>query len=196
MQDCSEGKIDIILCKSISRFARNTVDLLEAVRYLKSIDVEVRFEKERINTLSTDGELMLSVMAEFAELESKSISDNLKWAIRKKFEQGKQWHTAAYGYRWNGETFVVEEREADAIKVIFQNYLNDVPIRQTSRWLKENGHAWTMPFIKYALQNEVYVGDVMLQKYFTESPVSKKLVKNTGQLQRYYISENHEPIID
>ena len=95
MQDCSEGKIDIILCKSISRFARNTVDLLEAVRYLKSIDVEVRFEKERINTLSTDGELMLSVMAEFAELESKSISDNLKWAIRKKFEQGKQWHTAA-----------------------------------------------------------------------------------------------------
>ena len=196
MQECSEGKIDIILCKSISRFARNTVDLLEAVRYLKSIDVEVRFEKERINTLSTDGELMLSVMAEFAELESKSISDNLKWAIRKKFEQGKQWHTAAYGYRWNGETFVVEEREAEAIKVIFQNYLNDVPIRQTSRWLKENGHAWTMPFIKYALQNEVYVGDVMLQKYFTESPVSKKLVKNTGQLQRYYISNNHEPIID
>ena len=195
MQDCSEGKIDIILCKSISRFARNTVDLLEAVRYLKSIDVEVRFEKERINTLSTDGELMLSVMAEFAELESKSISDNLKWAIRKKFEQGKQWHTAAYGYRWNGETFVVEEREAEAIKVIFQNYLNDVeereaeaikvifqnylndvPIRQTSRWLKENGHASTMPFIKYALQNEVYVGDV--------------------QLQRYYISNNHEPIID
>ena len=196
MQECSEGKIDIILCKSISRFARNTVDLLEAVRYLKSIDVEVRFEKERINTLSTDGELMLSVMAEFAELESKSISDNLKWAIRKKFEQGKQWHTAAYGYRWNGETFIIEEREAEAIKVIFQNYLNDVPIRQTSRWLKENGHAWTMPFIKYALQNEVYVGDVMLQKYFTESPVSKKLVKNTGQLQRYYISENHEPIID
>ena len=81
-------------------------------------------------------------------------------------------------------------------QVIFQNYLNDVPIRQTSRWLKENGHAWTMPFIKYALQNEVYVGDVMLQKYFTESPVSKKLVKNTGQLQRYYISNNHEPIID
>ena len=133
MQECSQGKINIILCKSISRFARNTVDLLEAVRYLKSIDVEVRFEKERINTLSTDGELMLSVMVEFAELESKSISDNLKWAIRKKFEQGKQWHTAAYGYRWNGETFVVEEREAEAIRVIFQNYLNDVPIRQTSR---------------------------------------------------------------
>ena len=196
MQDCSEGKIDIILCKSISRFARNTVDLLKAVRCLKSIGVEVRFEKERINTFSTDGELMLSIMAEFAELEIKSISDNLKWAVRKKFEQGKQWHTAAYGYRWNGETFVVEEHEAEAVKVIFQNYLNGVPMWQTSRWLKENGHAWTMPFIKYALQNEVYVGDVILQKYFRENPLTHKIVKNEGQLQRYYVSDNHEPIID
>lgn len=98
--------VDIILTKSISRFARNTVDLLEIVRHLKSLGISVRFEKENIDSLTSDGELMLSILAGFAEEESKSISSNIKWLIQKKFERGEQWHTAAFGYRWNGETFV------------------------------------------------------------------------------------------
>ena len=101
LDDCNAGKINIVLCKSISRFARNTVDLLETVRHLKGIGVEVRFEKENISSISSDGELLLSILAGFSEEESRSQSENAKWAIQKRFAKGKQWHTAAYGYRWN-----------------------------------------------------------------------------------------------
>jgi hypothetical protein len=139
---------------------------------------------------------MLSILASFSEEESKSTSNNIKWAIRKKFQQGKTWHSAAFGYRWNGETFIIDEEEAKAVRVIYENYLNDVPLRKISKWLKANGYASTMPFIRYALQNEVYVGDKLSQKYFTLDPISHKLKKNTGQLPQYYIKNNHQPIID
>ena len=196
IDDCNVGRIDIVLCKSISRFARSTVDLLETVRHLKSIGVEVRFEKENIHTLSSDGELLLSILAGFAEEESRSQSENAKWAIRKKFERGKQWHVAAYGYRWNGETFVICEAEAEAVRVIFDNFLKDVPLGRTAKWLKENGHACSIPFIHYVLENPVYAGDVILQRYFTENPRTHKIFKNTGQLPRYLVTDNHEPIIE
>ena len=117
--ECDAGKIDIVLTKSISRMARNVVDLLETVRHLKSIGVDVWFEKENIRSMSADGELMLSILAGYAEDESRSISDNAKWAIQKKFERGEQWHTAAYGYRWDGKTFVINEEEAVTIRRIF-----------------------------------------------------------------------------
>ena len=100
LADCEAGKIDIVLTKSISRFTRNTVDLLETVRHLKEIGVEVWFERENIHSMSGDGELMLSILASFAQEESRSISSNIKWAIKKKFERGGQWHTAAFGYRF------------------------------------------------------------------------------------------------
>ena len=195
LDDCNAGKINIVLCKSISRFARNTVDLLETVRHLKSIGVEVRFEKENISSFSTDGELLLSILAGFSEEESRSQSENAKWAIQKRFAKGKQWHTAAYGYRWNGETFIICEEEAKAIRVIFDNFLKGVALRRTAGWLKENGHACSMPFIRYVLENPVYVGDVVLQRYFTENPRTHKIVKNTGQLPRYLVTDNHAPII-
>jgi len=196
LDDCNAGKINIVLCKSISRFARNTVDLLETVRHLKSIGVEVRFEKENISSFSTDGELLLSILAGFSEEESRSQSENAKWAIRKKFERGKQWHVAAYGYRWNGETFVICEEEAKAIRVIFDNFLKGVALRRTAGWLKENGHACSIPFIRYVLENPVYVGDVILQRYFTENSRTHKIIKNTGQLPRYLVTDNHAPIIE
>ena len=103
LADCEAGKIDIILTKSISRFARNTVDLLETVRHLREKGIEVRFEKEHINSLSEDGELMLTLLASFAQEESRSTSENIKWAIKKKFEQGRPNSFCMYGYRWNGE---------------------------------------------------------------------------------------------
>ena len=196
VEDCDAGKIDIILCKSISRFARNTVDLLETVRHLKSLDIDVWFEKENIKSLSADGELMLGILAGFAEEESRSQSDNAKWSIQKKFERGEQWHTSAYGYRWDGKSFVICEEEAKAIRVIYENFLRDVPLRQTSRWLAEHGYACSMFFIRYVLQNMVYAGDVLLQRYITENPRTHRIIENKGQLPRYYVTDNHPAIID
>ena len=196
VEDCDAGKIDIILCKSISRFARNTVDLLETVRHLKSLGIDVWFEKENIKSLSADGELMLGILAGFAEEESRSQSDNAKWSIQKKFERGEQWHAAAYGYRWDGKSFVICEEEADAIRVIYDNFLKDIPLSQTSRWLQKHGHASSVPFIRYALRNMVYAGDVLLQRYITENPRTHRIIENKGQLPRYYITDNHPAIID
>lgn len=196
VEDCDAGKIDIVLCKSISRFARNTVDLLETVRHLKSLGIDVWFEKENIKSLSADGELMLGILAGFAEEESRSQSDNAKWSIQKKFERGEQWHAAAYGYRWDGKSFVICEEEAKAIRVIYENFLRDVPLRQTSRWLESHGYACSMFFIRYVLQNMVYVGDVLLQRYITENPRTHRIIENKGQLPRYYITDNHPAIID
>ena len=196
VEDCNAGKIDIVLCKSISRFARNTVDLLETVRHLKSLGIDVWFEKENIQSLSADGELMLGILAGFAEEESRSQSDNAKWSIQKKFERGEQWHAAAYGYRWDGKSFVICEEEAEAIRVIYDNFLKDIPLSQTSRWLQKHGHASSVPFIRYALRNMVYAGDVLLQRYITENPRTHKIIENKGQLPRYYIKDNHPAIID
>ena len=196
LADCDVGRIDIVLCKSISRFARNTVDLLETVRHLKSLGIDVWFEKENIQSLSADGELMLGILAGFAEEESRNQSDNAKWSIQKKFERGEQWHAAAYGYRWDGKSFVICEEEADAIRVIYDNFLKDIPLSQTSRWLQKHGHASSVPFIRYALRNMVYAGDVLLQRYITENPRTHRIIENKGQLPRYYITDNHPAIID
>ena len=125
LADCEAGKINIILTKSIQRFARNTVDLLETVRHLKDIGVEVRFEKENINSMSGDGELMLSILASFAQEESRSISENVKWGTKKRFEQGiPNGHFQIYGYRWEGDHLVVEPEEAKIVKLIFDNFMN------------------------------------------------------------------------
>lgn len=196
IDDCEAGRVDIILTKSISRFARNTVDLLEIVRHLKSLGVSVRFEKENIDSMTSDGELMLSILAGFAEEESKSISSNIKWSIRKKFEQGRQWHTAAFGYRWNGETFVIKDDEAEIIREIYRQFLDDVPIRQIQKWVNEHGFPeMTNVGITYMLQNEVYSGNVILQKFFTPNPLDHQSKKNEGELPRYLVEENHEAII-
>ena len=120
LADCEEGKIDIILTKSISRFARNTVDLLETVRDLKAKGIEVRFEKENINSKSGDGELMLSILASFAQEESRSISENIRWATKKRFEQGiPNGKFRIFGYRWDRDQLVIEPNEAAVVKRIF-----------------------------------------------------------------------------
>ena len=166
------------------------------MRHLKSLGIDVWFEKENIQSLSADGELMLGILAGFAEEESRSQSDNAKWSIQKKFERGEQWHAAAYGYRWDGKSFVICEEEADAIRVIYDNFLKDIPLSQTSRWLQKHGHASSVPFIRYALRNMVYAGDVLLQRYITENPRTHRIIENKGQLPRYYITDNHPAIID
>lgn len=123
--DCEAGKIDIVLTKSISRFARNTVDLLETIRHLKSIGVEVRFEKENISSLKASGEVMLSILASFAQEESISISNNVKWGTRKRFECGiPNGRPRLLGYRWDGAHLVIIPEEAAVVKRIFQNFLD------------------------------------------------------------------------
>lgn len=194
--DCENGKIHIVLTKSISRFARNTVDLLNIVRHLKSLGVSVRFEKENIDSLSSDGELMLTVLASFAEEESKAISSNIKWSIQKKFQRGETWHTAAFGYRWNGSTFIIQPDEANVVRRIYADFLNDVPLRHIAKWMQAEGWGCCNVYsIEYILTNIVYTGNVITQKYYTVDPLTHEMRKNEGQLPRYWIENNHAPII-
>ena len=140
LADCEAGKIDIILTKSISRFARNTVDLLETVRHLKDLGIEVRFEKERIHSMDGDGELMLTILASFAQEESRSISDNVKWGIRKRMQSGiPNGRFRIYGYRWEGDELVIVPEEAEIVKRIFQNFLDGKSRLETEREFADEG---------------------------------------------------------
>jgi DNA invertase Pin-like site-specific DNA recombinase len=201
--DCRAGKINIVLTKSISRFARNTVDLLDTVRRLKEIGVEVRFEKEHIHSLSEDGELMLTLLASFAQEESRSISENVRWAIRKGFEKGKQnGNRRIYGYEWDGEKYVIVPEEAEIVRLMFSNYISGVPLESTVRQLNEmgvktlRGYDFTSVQIAYILQNERYCGDKLLQKRFVKEYISHKEKMNEGELPMYYIEDCHEAIVD
>lgn len=163
--DCEAGKINIILTKSISRFARNTVDLLETVRHLKNIGVEVRFERERISSMSGDGELMLTILASFAQEESRSISDNVKWGTRKRFEQGiPNGRFRIFGYRWEEDRLVIEPEEAAVVRRIFQNFLDGKSRLETERELEAegirsiNGCVMRDSNIKQILTNITYTG--------------------------------------
>lgn len=203
LADCEAGKIDIVLTKSISRFARNTVDLLETVRHLKELGIEVQFEKEHINSLSDDGELMLSLLASFAQEESRSISENARWAIQKRFEKGiPNGHFRVYGYRWEDDTLVPVPEEAAIVKRIYQNFLDGKSRLETERELAaegittRDGCRWVDSNIKSVLSNITYTGNLLLQKEFIEDPVTKKRRKNKGQLPQYFVENTHEPIID
>ena len=201
--DCEAGKIDIVLTKSISRFARNTVDLLETVRHLKELGIEVRFEKERINSLSEDGELMLTLLASFAQEESRSISENARWAIQKRFEQGiPNGKFRVYGYRWEDDRLVPVPEEAAIVKRIYQNFLDGKSRLETEREFAAEGITtregcrWVDSNIKQVLSNITYTGNLLLQKEFIEDPLTKKRRKNKGQLPQYYVENTHEAIID
>lgn len=203
LADCEAGKIDIILTKSISRFARNTVDLLETVRRLKLLGVEVRFEKENINTLSGDGEVMLTLLASFAEEESRSISENVKWGTRKRFEKGL--HNGRFlilGYRWDGDTLVVKSDEAAIVRRIYQNFLDGKSRLETARELNDaglrsvKGNRFADSQIKQILTNITYTGNLLFQKEYTADPITKKSKKNKGELPKYYVEHTHEAIID
>ena len=203
LADCEAGKIDIILTKSISRFARNTVDLLETVRHLKDLGVEVRFEKENIRSMDGDGELMLTILASFAQEESRSISDNVKWGIRKRMQNGiPNGHFRIYGYRWEGDELVIVPEEAEIVKRIFQNFLDGKSRLETERELAaegittRDGCRWVDSNIKVVLTNVTYTGNLLLQKEFISDPISKQRKKNRGELPQYYVEDTHPAIID
>ena len=201
--DCDAGKVDIVLTKSISRFARNTVDLLETVRHLKEIGVEVWFERENIHSLDGDGEVMLSILASFAQEESRSISDNVKWGTRKRFEKGiPNGHFRVYGYRWEGDELVPVPEEAAVVKRIFQNFLDGKSRLETEREFAaegittRDGCPWVDSNIKQVLGNITYTGNLLLQKEYIADPISKKRRKNHGELPQYFVANTHEALID
>ncbi len=206
LADCEAGKIDIILCKSISRFARNTVDLLETVRHLKELGIEVRFEKERINSLSQDGELMLSLLASFAQEESRSISGNCKWGIRKRFQSGEIGVANKHllGYRDNEELekYMIIPQEAETVRWMFQMYIDGVSLRRIAENMNRTGirsvrgNKFQEGTVRQMIFNEVYAGDIRRQKCYIADPVTKTKVKNNGELPQYYMAGCHEAIID
>ena len=198
---CREGQIDLILTKSISRFARNTVTLLETVRELKGIHVDVFFEREQIHSMSGDGELMLSILASFAQEESRSVSDNCKWRIRNNFRQGTPSCCQILGYRWVDGRYEIIPEEAETVRMIFRDYLSGMGRVLIHKKLLElglptkTGGQWTDNGIAHLLRNEKYCGDLMLQKTYIADPITKKKCINHGELKRYYVRDAHEAIV-
>lgn len=198
------GKIDLIITKSISRFARNTAIMLETVRELKELNVEVRFEKENINTLSGDGELMLTILSSFAEEESKNISQNTKWAFIKKFQRGEMVLNTKLFLGYDKDEFgelVVNREEARIVRRIFSDYLAGKGVFTIAKELNDEGiptikgGKWQESTILQILKNEKYKGDAHLQKYYTPDYLMHRTFKNNGEVDSYYIEGNHPPIV-
>lgn len=203
LAECRAGNIDLIITKSISRFARNTVTLLETVRELKGLGVDVYFEEQNIHSLSADGELMLTILASYAQEESRSASENRKWQIRNDFKSGKIGSITIFGYRRNADGFLkIEPTESEIVKMIFFDYLSGMGGLKIAKKLNEmgiktaQGNLWTSPRIKEMLSNEKYIGDMLLQKYFRNNHIEKKKTKNNGELPKYLVENAHEAIID
>jgi len=202
IEDCTKGKIDIVLTKSISRFARNTVDLLETTRKLRDLRIPVIFEKEQINSMTEDGELMLSLLASFAQEESRSISENIKWGIRRNFEKGiGNNFNRMYGYKYDGQKFVLVDEEADIVRDIFSSYLNGSGPFAIATMLNEkgyktaNGNPFTYSTIWGMLRCEKYAGCSLFQKTYHDNHMNKKNLTNHGELQRFWAEGTHPQII-
>lgn len=204
IQDCRLGKIDLILTKSVTRFARNTVVSIRAIRQLKELGIGVYFEKERVNTLSEKSEQLLTILSSIAQGESESISTNNRWAIVRRFQNGTYTISSpAYGYvnDENGE-LAIEPEEAAVVRRIFNEYLGGKGSYAIARELRQEGlptirnsKGWQDSVVKGILQNPVYEGDLLLQKTYTTEGVPFTKGRNHGQLPQYLIKDNHEPII-
>ncbi|HHT82664.1 MAG TPA: recombinase family protein [Acholeplasmataceae bacterium] len=205
IEDALDGKINLIITKSISRFARNTLDTIKFVRKLKDKGVEVFFEKENLWTLNSKSELILTIMASIAQEESRSISQNVTWGKRVSFQNGKV--SFAYsrflGYEKKDGKIVIVEEEAKVVRLIYRMFLVEgqtpIAIRNylTEQGIKTAADAtWRAHVILSILTNEKYKGDALLQKKYTENFLEQKMVKNTGQVPQYYVENSHPAIID
>lgn len=206
ISDAMAGKIDLIITKSVSRFARNTVDSLSTIRKLKEHNIECYFEKENIWTFDSKGELLLTIMSSLAQEESRSISENVTWGQRKRMADGKV--SFAYsrfmGLDKDRETgkIVVNPEQAEVVKLIFRLFLegmtpHSIAAELTRRGIKTPGgkDVWNQQTVRRMLSNEKYKGDALLQKEFTVDFLQKKMKKNEGEVPQYYVEGNHEAII-
>ena len=203
LESARNGEIDLILTKSISRFARNTVLLLKTVRELKVLGVGVIFEEQKINTLSSDGELMLTVLASIAEEERKAVSGNIKWSIRKCYEQGNALinanHLLGYDKDTNGK-LVINKEQAKVVTLIFKRYLEGDSGYKIANELNESNiptyinKPWSGQRILRIISNEKYMGACVMQKSYINE--NGKQVKNCGEFDKFYIENHHPPIIN
>ena len=206
IDDCRAGRIDLIITKSISRFARNTLDCLNYVRELKETGIAIIFEKENINSMDAKGEVLLTILSSLAQDESRSISENSSWGIRRRFEQGEYKISTkrflGYDYDKN-DNLVINKAQAKIVKRIFYEFLKGkTPDRIARDLCKEKVKTWDgkcnwhASTILSMLKNEKYMGDTILQKSYTADFLEKKRVVNDGKLQKYHIQDDHEAIID
>ena len=202
---CRQGKIDVILTKSLSRFARNTVDSLNYIRELKMLGIAVISEKENINTLTAESEMLITIMSCFAQAESESISKNVSWGVRQSFKSGNvpMQYKKLLGYK-KGENDLPEiiPEEAEIVKEIFRSYLDGMSLKQIADSLNSRGiktkhkqTTWQTELVKSVLVNEKYTGDALLQKTYITDCITKKSRKNNGELPMYLVKNHHEPII-
>ena len=203
MNQCMKGKVDMVITKSISRFARNTVDCISWVRKLREKNVAVYFEKENLNTLDDSTEMILTILSSQAQEESRAISTNVKWGYARKFEKGESTRQRSYGFRKapTGEMCIVEE-EAAVIRNMARWFLDGDSLERIKHRLEDAGietttgkRTWSTGTIYNILTNEKIMGDVLLQKTFTADYLTKRRVKNSGQQKQYYVKNHHEAII-
>jgi DNA invertase Pin-like site-specific DNA recombinase len=202
LDDCRAGNIDMVLTKSISRFARNTLTTLQTVRELRALGVDVFFEEQNLHTLGGDGELLLTLLAAFAQAEADSASENQKWRIKANYEQGLVWSVTMYGFRQVDGLLEVVPEEAEILRLFADLYLEGYGVTQLSRALEMAGvrgrHGGIMRgnALKGLLFNEKTHGDLLLQKKYVNNPLDKKTLINTGERQQYFVQDSHEAIFD
>lgn len=204
--DCEAGNIDMVITKSISRFARNTADCLMYSRKLKSLGIGVQFEKESINTLDSTGELLFTILSSLAQDESRSISENCTWGIRSLFRQGRLHLNANrfLGYDKDEDgRLVINKAQATIVRRVYTEFMDGVNPDVIARRLCEESvpgvmgePKWVTSTIMGILQNEKYTGDALLQKTFTADFLTKKTVKNEGQIEQIWVKDDHEAIVD
>ena len=205
IEDCMAGKIDMVITKSISRFARNTIDCLKYVRQLKEKNIAIIFEKENINTLEASGELLLTIMASLAQQESASLSQNVKLGLQFRYQDGKVQinHNHFLGYTKDEEgNLIIDEEEAKIVRRIFREYLEGASFRDIASGLERDKikiggkrYKWHLSTVQGILQNEKYMGDALLQKTITTDFIEKTRIKNDGSVPQYYVKDSQEPII-
>lgn len=201
LNDCRAGKIDIVITKSIARFSRNTVILLEAVRELRALGVDVFFEEQNIHSISAEGEMMLTILAVLAQEEAMSVSNNQKWRVRKNFREGRPWNTTMLGYRNENGILTVVPEEAAVVRKIYAMFLDGMGAQAISNQLNEEGFKTRFgnPFsytgIRRILRNYAYTGNLLLQKTYSEDGITKRRRVNLGELPMYHAEGTHEAII-
>lgn len=202
IQDAKAGKIYIIVTKSLSRFARNTVDCLKTIREMKAINVDIFFEEQNIHTLSANGEFLISLLAGYAQEESRQCSENTLWRVRKNFKEGKPYGgSSMLGYKLEKGRFTVVPEEAEIVRRIFDLYLAGNGFCKIARILTNEGiksytgKAWNKSTLGEIISNVTYTGNLHLQKTYRENHMTKKTIKNKGEKPLYIVEGNHEPII-
>ncbi len=200
---CRAGKLDMILTKSISRFARNTVTLLETIRELKTLGVDVFFEEQNLHSASADGELMLTILASYAQEESRSVSENCKWRIRNELKKGNPMcGILMYGYDYQDGKLIINPQEAEIVRMIYADYLSGMGKNAIMRKLEKlgiptkQGGRWATNTVVSILTNEKLIGDMCLQKYYVTDHLTKRKKKNDGVLPQFYVEGSHEGIIN